>query len=73
MPRPRKEASDAPAAPEPVEASLPKAVRLKHPYGYYTENNVLRAWDVDHVETDTGEIANLIARGAPVIAHEGSE
>ena len=60
-----------PEAPETgPETDLPKAVRLTTPYGYYTESNVFRAWDVDHVESDPGEIANLIACGAPVVEHE---
>lgn len=63
MPRPRK-TETAEAAP------APEAVRLLHPYAYFTEHNVLRAWDADHVETDADEIANLIARGAPIVEHE---
>jgi hypothetical protein len=63
---PRK--AEAPeAAPQ---ADLPKAVRLTHPYAYFTDTNVLRAWDVDHVETDADEIATLIERGAPVVEHQ---
>lgn len=63
---PRKvEAPDAAPAPD-----LPKAVRLTSPYAYFTDTNVLRAWDVDHVETDADEIATLIERGAPVVEHQ---
>lgn len=63
----RARRAEAPAAPE---TDLPRAVRLITPYGYYTDANVFRAWDVDHVETDPDEVANLIARGAPVVEHE---
>lgn len=65
MARPRKDAPEAAPAPD-----LPRAVRLTHPYGYYTDHNVLRAWDAGHVESDPGEVAILVGRGAPVVAHE---
>lgn len=70
MPRARRsEAPESAPVSSPV-ADLPKAVRLTHPYAYFTDTNVLRAWDVDHVESDPDEVAHLIARGAPVVAHE---
>ena len=57
-----------PKAAEPAEETVehPKAVRLLRPYAYFTDTNVLRAWDADHVETDPGEIADLIRRGAHI-------
>ena len=54
---------------EPVKAApaaLPASVTLEHPYAYYAGDGLMRAWPAGLVVTDPVDIADLIARGAPL-------
>ena len=56
---------------EPVKAApaaLPASVTLEHPYAYYADDSLLRAWPAGLVVTDPVDIADLIARKAPLKA-----
>jgi hypothetical protein len=44
----------------------PASVTLSHPYAYYGDDGLMRAWPHGAVVTDPVEIADLIARKAPL-------
>jgi hypothetical protein len=46
--------------------SLPASVTLEHPYAYYAGDGLMRAWPAGLVVTDPIDIADLIARKAPL-------
>lgn len=71
---PKDEAPKAAAAPEaPAEAApapeLPAKLRMTHPYAFFEEAGRLRSWAVGEIVTDLHEIALLVERKAPAVAH----
>jgi len=66
---PVEPATPAPApAPEPATPAprTVKSVRLAAAYGYINDDGYQRGWPEDYTVTDAGEIAELMARGAPL-------
>lgn len=51
---------------EMSDAENPTSVTLSHPYAYYAEDGLLRAWAAGTVVTDPADIADLVARKAPL-------
>jgi hypothetical protein len=46
--------------------ALPESVILASHYAYYGDDGALHAWAQDAIVTNPREIADLLARGAPV-------
>jgi hypothetical protein len=56
----------APVAVKSQPGKTPKALRVLSLYAYWGEDGNLRRWSEGVEVTDPAEIADLIARGAPV-------
>ena len=50
----------------PKTEGQPESVTLTHPYGYRDDEDVLHFWNAGQVVTDAGEVADLLARKAPL-------
>lgn len=63
------EEATKPAASKPkrqLAIALPASVTLEYPYAYYAEDGRLIAWAPGTIVTDPADIADLIARKAPL-------
>jgi hypothetical protein len=49
-----------------ADAALPASVTLASHYAYYGDDGALHAWAQDQIVTNPRDIADLVARGAPV-------
>jgi len=55
------------AVPEDLtKAAGPVQATMTLPHGYYGEDGALRWWDAGSIITDPQEIADLVARNAPI-------
>jgi hypothetical protein len=68
VPAPQRatDGTGADVPPAAVDASLPTSVTLDSLYSYYGDDGLLRTWSQGLVVTDPLDIADLIARGAPL-------
>lgn len=64
------EKDKAPAAEKP---ELPETVTLAAPYGYIDDEEKHRYWHTDTVVTNPDDIADLMARKAPLVGIEHAE
>lgn len=59
-------AEPQPAPPSSAQATLPASVTLGELYGYFDDAGTLRMWQEGQTVTDAAEVADLIARKAPL-------
>ncbi len=70
------ETKAAPAAARPAPRAAAKAapaptpLRLTHLYAYWNDDGGFRTWGAGDLVTDPDEIADLLARRAPVVQED---
>lgn len=66
-------AADAPKKGKSKKAELPESVTLAAPYGYIGDDDLNHFWQAGDVVTDAADIADLVARKAPLVGLSDEE